>query len=102
AIVSSSSLNWSSTKDLSNWKFTSSKSKVATGQPLFSFGPGSLGHSSSMSGIPSPSVSGQPSNSGSPATSGQRSRLSGMPSPSVSFAPPTLNLNPTDVTKKSS
>ena len=65
---------------------TSCSSFSMTGHPLFSFGPGVIGHSSSLSNRPSPSVSlyGHPLFSTGPATLGQSSALSSKPSPSVS------------------
>jgi hypothetical protein len=56
------------------------------GHPLYSGRPGTVGQASSLSKIPSPSVSGQgqPLFSAGPATVGQASSLSITPSPSVS------------------
>src|SRR5262249_1632131 len=55
-----------------------------TGQPSFSAGPGSSGHLSSGSGMPSLSRSGQPSSSTVPGSRGHRSSTLGMPSLSQS------------------
>jgi hypothetical protein len=91
-----------------------------SGQPFKETGPASLGHSSSLSAIPSPSVSGHPFNAApatsgqesalscipspvsghplnsfKPATSGQASSLSNIPSPSVSL-PPNLKIRPVE------
>ena len=65
----------------------SSGVSITSLQPLFSIVPNSSGHLSSLSIIPSPSVSGHPKNSCVPALFGQLSSLSIIPSPSVSGQP---------------
>ena len=67
--------------------FDSSGVSMGSLHPLFSIGPNSSGHLSSLSIILSPSVSGHPENSGVPTLFGQLSSLSIMPSPSVSGHP---------------